>query len=183
MTETGDLVASKRPTSVRPPISLLRSGTRIKTFATKRSSRNSWTRSETVVSRMRARRSFKVGTTSRWGHAQRVQYGTTFAQGKRAKLEVSIDNTDRVWNKILFGRLMEGKESIESDLSEILESERMDDRRASRIAVVCKGSIDDAPETLKEIEDWMIDKLLDFKRVFGPRLDELATDRPDPGIG
>ena len=110
------------------------------------------------------------------GHAQRVQYGATFAQGKRARIEVYIDNTDRDWNKTLFDRLMERKESIESDLSEILEWERLDNRRASRIAVVRQGSIDDEPETLKEIEDWMIDKLLDFKGVFDPRLDELATD-------
>ena len=110
------------------------------------------------------------------GHAQRVQFGATFAQGKKARIEVYIDNTDRVWNKALFDRLTERKESIESDLSEILEWERLDDRRASRIAVVRPGSIDDNPETLKEIESWMIDKLLDFKRVFGPRLDELAAD-------
>ena len=116
------------------------------------------------------------------GHSQRVQYGANFAQGKRAKIEVYIDNTDREWNKTLFDQLLERKESIESDLSESLEWKRLDDRRASRIAVVRPGSIDDDPETLKEIEDWMIDKLLDFKRVFGPRLDELAIDhRPSPG--
>ena len=28
----------------------------------------------------------------------------------------------------------------------------------------------------RHIESWMIDKLLDFKRVFGPRLDESAAD-------
>ena len=76
---------------------------------------------------------------------------------------------------------MERKEPIESELSESLAWERLDGRRASRIAVVRQGSIDDDPETLKEIEDWMIDKQLDFKRIFGPRLDELATDhRPSP---
>ena len=126
---------------------------------------------------MRVRRSFKVSA----GHAQRVQYGATFAQEKRARIEVYIDNTDRDWNKILFDRLMERKEPIESELSESLAWERLDGRRASRIAVVRQGSIDDDPETLKEIEDWMIDKQLDFKRIFGPRLDELATDhRPSP---
>ena len=110
------------------------------------------------------------------GHAQRVQYGATFAQVKRARIEVYIDNTDKNWNKTLFDRLTERKESIESDLSEILEWDRLDEKRASRIAVVRQGSIDDDPETLKEIESWMIVKLLDFKRAFGPRLDELATD-------
>ena len=110
------------------------------------------------------------------GHAQRVQYGATFAQGEKARIEVYIDSTDKDWNKTLFDRLMERKKSIESELSESLEWQRLDDRRASRIAVVRRGSIDDDPETLKEIEDWMIDKLLDFKRVFNPRLNEFATN-------
>ena len=108
------------------------------------------------------------------GHGQRIQYGATFAQGKRARVEVYIDNTDKDWNKNLFDQLIERKELIVSELSEELEWERLGHRRASRIAVVREGSIDDDQETLKEIENWMVDKLLDFKRVFGPRLDELT---------
>ena len=68
---------------------------------------------------------------------------------------------------------MEQKEAIESELSESLEWERREDTRFSRIAASREGSIDDDQETLKEIENWMVDKLLDFKRVFGPRLNEL----------
>ena len=109
------------------------------------------------------------------GHGQRVQYGATFAQGKRARIEVYIDNTDKDWNKNLFDQLMERKEPIESELSEALKWERLEHRRANRIAAVREGSIDDDQETLKEIENWMIDKLTDFKRVFGPKLDELTT--------
>ena len=29
-------------------------------------------------------------------------------------------------------------------------------------------------ETLEEIQDWMVDRLLKFKEVFGPRLAELV---------
>ena len=110
------------------------------------------------------------------GHAQRVQYGANFALGKRARVEVYIDNGDKDWNKNLFDKLLEDKESIESDLQEhsALEWERLDNRRASRIASVRQGSIDDDEEELEEIRNWMAEKLLDFKRVFGPRLDELA---------
>lgn len=107
------------------------------------------------------------------GHAQRVQYGANFALGKRARVEVYIDNGDKDWNKNLFDKLLEDKESIESDL-QALEWERLDNRRASRIAAVRQGSIDDDEETLEEIRNWMVQKLLNFKRVFGPRLDELA---------
>ena len=110
------------------------------------------------------------------GHAQRVQYGANFALGKRARVEVYIDNGDKDWNKNLFDKLLEDKESIESDLREpsALEWERLDNRRASRIAAVRQGSIDDDEEELEETRNWMAEKLLDFKRVFGPRLDELA---------
>ena len=45
------------------------------------------------------------------GRAQRVQYGATFAQEKRTRIEVYIDNTDRDWIKILFDQLMERKAS------------------------------------------------------------------------
>lgn len=108
------------------------------------------------------------------GHGQRVQYGANFALGKRARVEVYIDNTDKNWNKNLFDQLEERRNSIESDLSETLEWERLEHRRASRIAALREGNIDDDQETLKEIENWMISKLLDFKRVFGPILDELT---------
>ena len=108
------------------------------------------------------------------GHGQRVQYGANFAQSKRARVEVYIDNTDREWNKDLFDKLLRDKESMESKLQESLEWDRLDNRRASRIAVTRPGSIDDAQEALEETHDWMVKKLLDFKRVFGPRLDELT---------
>ena len=32
----------------------------------------------------------------------------------------------------------------------------------------------DAPETKEELQDWMVDRLLKFKEVFGPRLAELV---------
>ena len=69
---------------------------------------------------------------------------------------------------------MERREHIESELSESLEWERQDDRRYSRVAISREGSIDDNREKLEETRNWMIEKLMDFKRVFGPMLDELA---------
>ena len=110
------------------------------------------------------------------GHGQRVQYGAVFAQGNKAMVNVYIDNGDKEWNKTVFDRLAGERQSIEAELSESLEWERLDHRRASRIAVLRQGSIDDDAATLQEIEAWMISKLQDFKRVFGPRLENLAAD-------
>ncbi len=109
------------------------------------------------------------------GHGGRVQYGAAFGGGNTARVEVYIRHTDQDWNKGLFDRLEEQQETIEAELSESLVWQRLDHRTASRISVQRQGSIDDDPETLDETRNWMIAKLLDFKRVFGPRLDELAT--------
>lgn len=110
------------------------------------------------------------------GHGQRVQYGAVFAQGGKAMVNVYIDNGDREWNKGVFDRLFEQKEAIEAELSQALVWERLDHRRASRIAALRQGSIEDDVETLKDIESWMIAQLEGFKRVFGPRLDEMAAE-------
>ena len=84
------------------------------------------------------------------GHAQRVQYAAAFEKRRRAGVEVYIDNTDRVWNKALFDRLMERRESIEGELGTELEWSRLDERRASRIALLRDASIDDDDAGLDE---------------------------------
>ena len=108
------------------------------------------------------------------GHADRVRYGARLTGRGEARIEIYIDSEDREWNKVLFDKLMKHRDDIESYLSESLEWERQDDRRHSIVAISRKGSIDDNPEKLEETRDWMVEKLLDFKRVFGPMLDELA---------
>ena len=107
------------------------------------------------------------------GHGQRIRYGTSFAQGGRIRVDVYIDNGDKDWNERLFDELEGRKETVETELQEPLEWERLDNRRACRIAVVRSGTIDDDAETLEHVQEWIIEKLLDFKRVFGPSLDEL----------
>lgn len=108
------------------------------------------------------------------GHSYRVKYSARFSV-REAKVEIYIDSKNRDWNKTLFDKLMERRKHIESELSESLEWERQDAWRYSRVAVSHQGGIDDDPEKLKETKDWMIEKLQDFKRVFGPMLDELAV--------
>lgn len=101
-----------------------------------------------------------------------VCYGAGFGRGKKVRVELYIDKRDENWSKGLFQQMQKDKDFIESELQESLEWEGMDDDKPYRIVVVRSGSIDDAPEVLKDIEGWMIDKLLAFKRVFGPRLTE-----------
>ena len=102
-----------------------------------------------------------------------ITYGSSFAQGGQARVNLYIDH-EKEWNKNLFDELQHRKESLEPELQESLEWERLDNARASRIAVYRDGSIDDPIDSLEEIKDWSIDRLLSFKRVFGPMLADLA---------
>jgi hypothetical protein len=101
-----------------------------------------------------------------------VTYGAVFAQNNRVRVEVYIDLGDREKNKALFDALeLPGeKEEIEAECLAPLSWEKLDEKRASRIAAYREGSIDASDEELREIHAWMIENLLKFKKVFGPRI-------------
>ena len=103
-----------------------------------------------------------------------TSYNPSFARNNKTRVEVYIDNGDKEWNKQQFDQLLERKSEIESQIGSDFSWERLDDKRACRISAVQQGSIDDDPETLEEIREWMIDRLIAFERVFGPILAELV---------
>ena len=83
-----------------------------------------------------------------------------------------MGDSDKDWNRELFDQLSEDQADLQSELGEPLEWDRLGN---PRIAVVRTGSIDDDEEALAEIRAWMVERLLKFRRVFGPRLDELVV--------
>ena len=111
--------------------------------------------------------SFSSGTSG-------FNYGANFNAGGRARVELYIDSGEQERNKRTFDRLEEQREAFESGLEDTLEWERLDSRRASRVSIRRPGSIDNDEGALGELQDWMIEKLLAFKNVFGPRLADLA---------
>jgi Domain of unknown function (DUF4268) len=80
-----------------------------------------------------------------------------------------IDLGDSDKNKKLFDWLFEQKPTIESEFGETLGWERMEDRRASRVAIYREGSIDEI-DKLEEIQAWAIQELLKFRKAFSSRL-------------
>lgn len=108
------------------------------------------------------------------GHGTRVQLVAAFREGGAASVGVFIGSSDAGRNKTLFDALHDRRDPIESEFRKALEWQRMDHAQASRIDVLRQGTIDDGPEQLSELEEWMAGKLEDFKRVFGPHLEELA---------
>ena len=109
------------------------------------------------------------------GFGQRITYGANFTGQREARVEVYIDSQDGEWNIRVLEDLEELKDAIEAALgNRPLEWQRLENRRACRIALTRPGSIDDSTMTLSEIQDWMVENLLNFKRVFGPHLTDLV---------
>lgn len=102
-----------------------------------------------------------------------IAYSVCFAQGGRVRAEVYIDRGNFDSNKAIFDTLAEQKHELSKEFEEKLEWERLNNRRASRIAVYRIGNIEDDQPTLTDTMDWSISSLLKLKEVFGPRLSEL----------
>ena len=98
-----------------------------------------------------------------------ITYTASFAQRGRVRAELYIDMGDTVKNKNLFDWLVSQKDEIASEFGESLEWERLDERRASRIAVYREGSIDEV-EFHSEIQAWLVQHLLKIREVFSYRL-------------
>lgn len=102
-------------------------------------------------------------------------YSASFAKQERARVEVYIDCRDKARNEALFEELRDGREEIEEALGFPLEWEKLENRRACRVAAYREGDIDADSETLAEIKDWMIGGLLKLKAVFPARIAEILA--------
>lgn len=99
-----------------------------------------------------------------------IYLSAVFSQGSKARTELYIDVGDRDKNKEIFDWLQQQTNSIQDDLSYTVDWERLEERRACRIAVYRSGTIQSLPEELEIIRAWHIQNLLAFKKVFSPLL-------------
>jgi hypothetical protein len=121
----------------------------------------------------------KLGQAQNWytfasGYGQRFRYSASFTGQQRARVEVYIDSGDANENRALFDGLETHEESIEADLGYTLDWQPLEQKQACRIATDRAGTIDDSQDVLEEIHDWMVDRLLAFKRVFDGYFRELT---------
>lgn len=114
----------------------------------------------------------KIGQPQNWysfsSGVSNISFAAVFAQGGKARAELFIDVGNAEKNKALFDWLYEQREDIHKKLGTELEWERLDDKRASRIAVYRNGTIEASEDELIEIKSWHIANLLRFKEVFPP---------------
>ena len=106
-----------------------------------------------------------------------LSYKSSFIapRGSRHRVELFIERGDKVLNEETFDKLHEQKQDIKSTLGEShnWDWQRETEGRACRISIIMDGGIDDEGKH-DDIRKWMVDHLLKFREVFGPRLAELA---------
>jgi Domain of unknown function (DUF4268) len=92
----------------------------------------------------------------------------SFARRKRLRIELYLDGAGQDANKQRFDRLLAGKSEIERIVGEPLEWERLDNRRACRVAVYTKAQIlVDADSQI--LLEWAATKARYFYRAFEPQ--------------
>lgn len=87
----------------------------------------------------------------------------SFARRKRLRLEFYIDTFEAAGNEALFQELWGRRDVLESAAGTPLEWERLENRRACRVALYTSGSIADDPEILDRLAQWVLE--------YAPRLD------------
>jgi CBS domain-containing protein len=99
----------------------------------------------------------------------------SFARKSRLRIELYIDLGDLEKNKRVFDFIYEHKTEVEKKFNDSLTWERLDKRRASRIAVY-RSQINillDMPN-LQEAEDWVVQTIERFYRSITPRFLEAS---------
>lgn len=104
------------------------------------------------------------------------KYSTSFAQGGRVRAEVYIDTGDKLRNEAIFDDLHAQKEAIEAAYGSTLEWEKLEAKRACRIAIYIDGDIDVDSEKLAEIKKWVVANLLRMKQVLPPFLEKAIAN-------
>lgn len=104
-----------------------------------------------------------------------------FVGDDRLRAEVYLNRSEPE-NKAIYDLLHARKDEIESAFGAKLTWERLDNRKASRIAIYRAGSITDSDEELDELRGWLIDQLLRLRETFVPRLNQVLKSERAPVI-
>jgi len=97
------------------------------------------------------------------GGPQQAILDFSFARGEKFRVELYIDTGEKGKNKGVFDALHAQKSEIEATLGDALAWERIDDRRASRIALYRGGAITDSDEELAKLRTWAVDAMVRFR--------------------
>ena len=107
--------------------------------------------------------------------AQSTVFGFSFTRGKRFRVELYIDTGNQETTKEIFDRLYSKKEIIESSIGH-LSWERLDEKRASRIAFYHAGHITDPERKMEALQQWAVEFMPRLYNTLSPLLHEATSE-------
>lgn len=96
----------------------------------------------------------------------------TISVERYKRIGVEIYNHGDV-TKAIFDRLYGQKEAIEAEMGVTLDWQRLEGKKATRIALFKVGEDPSDPSVWPRQHDWMLTQMTRFRRVFAPRLKEM----------
>ncbi len=101
----------------------------------------------------------------------------SFTKSKELRVELYVDYGKRKWNKAVYDKLFRNQTDIDGKLGllksdEVLRWERMDDKRACRIAIYRAGSIQQSAADLKTLSEWVVASAIKLEKAISPSLKE-----------
>ncbi len=114
-------------------------------------------------------------------HGEGLYYIAAFAPDNQFRLELYIDTDNRGRNNHIFDWLAAQRQAVEQELGAQLSWERMDDRRAARIAWIHGGAITDSDAELAQLRAWAADAAVRFANVVEP-LAVAAAEQARAGV-
>lgn len=141
---------------------------------------------EGLIDELREKHKFtnaRAGQNQSWytfasDNSKIYKYGTSFAANDKVRADIYIDCGDKGKNGQLFDCLYLQRDNIEKQFGSQLTWQRLDEKRACRIADYRDGDIDVDTTELEEIKQWAIASLLKLKAVFPKRIDKCLTQLP-----
>ncbi|MBE2200518.1 MAG: DUF4268 domain-containing protein [Anaerolinea sp.] len=105
-----------------------------------------------------------------------ASFNYSFGRSRIFRIELYIDSGDQTLNKRIYDGLVAQKEDIEAEIGHELTWQRLDNRRASRIARIFKGHITDSTEELAELRQKAAPAMLHYAKVMQPLLEAVAKE-------
>lgn len=138
---------------------------------------------QNLIDELRTKHKFtgaRVGQPQNWysfsSGVRGIVLSNSFASGGKIRAEVYIDLQDKDLNKNLFDQLRAQQSSIEREFGSALSWERLDEKRACRIAIYRSGSIEESQELHPELQRWSIENLLKMKAILLPKAKALLNN-------
>jgi len=104
-----------------------------------------------------------------------AHFAFSFTRGRRFRVELYIDTGEKETTKKIFDRMSAGRAVLTIVLGNVAW-ERIDDKKASRIALYHPGAITDSEDDLEDLRRWAVEKMVWFYNEIEPVASQVAIE-------